>query len=292
LDFKVSFIGAKSHFASRTQTQVIARFGERAAKSKAKAVVAPIKAYYDNGTINPLYADALRRAAQSRAFEGALKEEQGLVLAQATHKGITLTALVEPTKHTVKNIAYQGGATEVQRGLLEALCQLMVGKPILECSDHAVIFLEFELRDHSLPRPVPGIVTPENADAMFALPTGLVRALLADYRNKTGFKSTENFYDQPISEQWRVLSADERMKQVQNAISQHPDGEGVTVMQLETPKRVVVGFRDALDAATKQDRLMMLEDHLKRTLEPTLQLYMEPRPDANRIRRLKEGSAS
>lgn len=286
LDFSVTFDTSKSRIGAGAEKRL--RFGARAAKPTAKLPTAPTRAQYANGTIHPLYAKAVQQAAKSRAFEGALKEEAGLVLAQSARQGITLAALIEPKKHSVQKVAYQGAATEAQRGLLEGLCRWMVGKPILECGDHAVVFLEYEFRDHSMPRPVGGIVTPENADAMFALPTALVRGLLTDYRQKTAFKSIENTYDLPISDAWRKLSQEERMKKIQSEIERHPLGDGVHVERLETPKRVVVGFREGITSADKQARLLKLEDHLKRALEPTLQLYVEPKPDANKIRRLKE----
>jgi hypothetical protein len=288
LEFCVSFDKAKSRIGVHAGTKL--RFGARAARSKAELAAVPTRTQYDIGTINPLYAEALKRMAQSHAAEAVLGEEAGLVLAQAAHNGVTLMALIEPTRHIVKKAAYQGAATEMQRGLLESLCRLMVGKPVLECGDHAVVFLEFELRDHSKPRPVPGIVTPENSDAMFALPTALARGVVADYRKKTGFRRIENTYDQPISNAWRVLSQEERARQIQRELEQSPLGDGLHLERLETPKRVVVGFREDIGSADKQERLLKLEDHLKRVLEPTLQLYVEPKPDANKIRRLKEGN--
>jgi len=288
LDFSVTFDTSKSRIGADVEKKL--RFGERAAKQKVKLPTAPSRGQYTNGTINPLYAKAVQQAAKSRVFEAALKEESGSIFAQSSQKGITLAALVEPKKHVVHKVGYQGATTDTQRGLLEGLCKQMLGKPILECGDHAVVFLEFELRDHSMPRPVGGIVTPENSDAMFALPTTLVRGLLTDYRKKTEFKSIENTYDLPISDAWRKLSQEERVKKIQSEIERHPLGEGVHVERLETPKRVVVGFREGITSADKQGRLMQLEDHLKRALEPTLQLYVEPKPDANKIRRLKESN--
>ena len=260
-----------------------------AAPAPAQATPAPVRMHSTDGALNSIYAERLSQAAQSRAHDGALDEEQGCVLAQGAHDGVKLMAVVERSRHIVKRAAYQGGVSQVQRGLLEGLCPLLVGKPILECSDHAVIFLEFELRDHSQPRPVSGILTPENADAMFALPTALARGLLADYRRKTGFESTENHYDPPISARWRALAPEERMNRIRGAVALHPAGCGAELIGLETPRRAVVRFTGATttDSATEQSRLMELEGHLKSTVERTLQLYAEAKDDQSKLRRLK-----
>ena len=239
------------------------------------------------GVAYPLYAAGLRQL-RSRAHAGELLPAAGTVLARGVQDGVTLTVLVEPSKHIVKKSAYFGATSDLQQALLEGLCCWLEGKPILECADHAGGALEFQLRDPAQPRPVPGIVTPENADPIFAAPTALIRGALADYRRQTDFRSIENKYDQPVTDVWRALTQSDRLQQIQAAIAQQPAGAGVQVMRLETPKRVVVGFTAALDGATKQRRLLQLEGHLKRTLEPTLQLYVEPKVDENKIRRLKE----
>ena len=240
---------------------------------------------------NPIYAAGLRRAAESHAHEGSLALTGLLVSVQASHAGITLSALVDPSCHFIRQSAYSGILSANAHGLFETLCQLMENRPIIECRDHAILFLEYELRDHAMPRPVPGIVMPENADPMFALPATLVRALFADYRRGTGFNESSNCYDPPVSGRWEALSPKERIELLQEAVDRHPVGRGVTILRMESPKRVVIGFEQEASAFTNQSRLMFLEDHLQRKLERTLQLCVEPMLDQNRLRRSKEAAA-
>jgi hypothetical protein len=292
IDVTVSFLGQTAQSSDIPRQRRLAQLPveeSRHLPMPVPAEVAPAVVLFDSrkGALNPVYKQALLKAAQSRAHEGELKAEDGSVMTQSAHQGVKLMAAVEPLRHIVRKAAYQGAAAPAQRGLMETLCELMTGKPILECSDHSVILLEFELRDHSMSRSVPGIMMPENADAMFALPTVLMHGILADYRRKTGFKSIENFYDQPISDSWRALSTEARMQRLREAIAQHPAGRGGELVSLETPKRVVVGFLEDIDGATRQSCLMRLEEHLKRTLERTLQLYVEPKVDQNKLRRPK-----
>ena len=288
LDFGVTFSTGVGSAGSPASSRPLQSVRAVVTRELSPATTGPRLATGGGDTVNPLYIEALQRLQRRRLHVGCLQPSAGCVLAQSVQAGLTLMALVETTSHIVKQASFEGRASEYQIGLLEGLCGLMEGKPILECSDHVVIFLEFELRDQQHPRPVDGIITPENADSLFALATMLVRGTLADYRRQTGYQSIENNYDQPVSAQWRTLVASDRIQQIQSAIAQHWAGAGVRVMRLETPKRVVVAFTTALDGAAKQSCLLQLEGHLKRVLEPTLQLYVAPKVDENSIRRLKE----
>ena len=95
---------------------------------------------------------------------------------QASEDGVTLSALVDSTSSVVRKAVYGGDPFDLAARPVETLCGILENKPMQECSDHAVIRLEFALRDHAAPRPVAGIVQSENADPAFALPQRLVRA--------------------------------------------------------------------------------------------------------------------
>lgn len=234
------------------------------------------------------YEDGLRHAARSATHGGVLADEPGRVLVKTSCDGVVLSALVDSSRHTVTRAAYQGVNSEMQTGLLEALCGVMEGKPILEVSDHGVVCLESELRDHHRPRPVAGIVMAENADPMFALPLRLVRMLLAEYRRTTGFQGIENFYSPPLSVGWKALSEEERIYRLREAIATHPSGYGIELVQLEMADRVVVRFQNGHESSVMQTQLMQLEAHFKQALEPNLQVYIQPKIDENKMRRIKE----
>ena len=143
------------------------------------------------------------------------------------------------------------------------------------------------LRDPTAPLPVAGIVLPENADPAFALPLRLIRALFAEWRRVSGAAVAENFYDQPSSPSWRVLTTEERAARIQRALEDHELGQAMAVVRLESLQRVVVRFLTPLDTAAQQQRLIGVEGYLKETVEPTLQVYLEPKLDQNRLRQGK-----
>jgi len=293
LELSLAFLAADG---SRIVTAEGTGFGQQAAAvSRRESSAAAEKrkeshpVVLNKGT-NPLYSHGLQQAAESRSHEGSLLAKDPLPRVEITVEGLTLSALVDPERNILRKAAYSGADSENLHGLLETLCRFIEGRPLIECHDHSVIFVEYHLRDHSFAPPVPGIVTPENADPMFALPTRLVRELFAEYCRKTGFNNLKNQHDQPISEAWKALSSEERVERISEEVSAHPSGKGMLVLRMESPKRVIVGFAENVKPGAKQGLLIAVEDHLQRTLDRTLQLYVDPKVDQNK-RRLREASA-
>lgn len=237
--------------------------------------------------LHPAYLGGLKKVLEHCSHEGLLSSGPESELLRVAHQEATLTALVDPSTHVIRKVAHHGAVSDVQRGLLECLCVVIEGRPIQECSDHAVIRVEEHLRDHSRPRVVSGVVLPENASPAFCLLTRLTRELLVQYRQKTGYNDTKNFHDDPASERWRALSADDRLERLRTAVGRHALGDGVEVVSIQGDKRVVVEVGGEFDSAEEQTRLLELERHLKETIEPTLQLYMEPMMDKNKLRQIK-----
>lgn len=215
---------------------------------------------------------------------GTLHEEEGLLLAKGSCGGLRLAALVEPSSHVVRKAAHSGEESDVDRGLLEMLCAILEGRPILDGSDHGVIYLENRLRDRSQPPPVPGIVAPENADPAFATPLRLVRSLLADYREKTDYRETQNGFRPPISPAWRGMTPQARLDHVRREISASSSEDGVTALGFDGMSQLIVEFTHEMTSDEKQERLMKLECLLQEKVESTLQLHLQPKGDENSIR--------
>jgi hypothetical protein len=231
---------------------------------------------------HPCHAVRLQVLLADVRHEGSLGALAGADLAEATLEGMTLQALVDRKRRLVTRAAFSGAASATQRALLEGLARALENKPIQEGADHAVLALEHSLRDPAVPPPVPGVVTPENAGPAFALMQKLARALLADYRARTGYSDTQNFFDRPVGAQWAAHSEAQRLNAVRAALEPHA-GQ-VSVVGLDGPKRVVVRFVDSLDSQARQGLLVRLEDHLRKTVEPTLQLTAQTKADVNILR--------
>ncbi|MBI3317677.1 MAG: hypothetical protein HYZ90_00820 [Candidatus Omnitrophica bacterium] len=237
--------------------------------------------------IHPAYQEGLQRFLNLCVHEGTLEEEKELILVQAEEQGVLLTVLVDPSTQLVRKAAYRNAATATQKGLLEGLCRLLVGRPLQEGSDHAVLRLQEQLRDKWQSPPVSGVIAVMNADPAFGLPLRLVRSLMKECRRKTELNDTKNFYDEPVSPSWGRLSQGERASRLAQRIHQHPSGGSMRLVHLEGTHRVVVEFNEPLDNGTKRRRILEMEEHLKANLEPTLQVYLQPKMDQNKPRQPK-----
>jgi hypothetical protein len=167
----------------------------------------------------------------------------------------------------------------------------MEHKPLIECADHAVIRLEYRLRDRARERPVAGVVTPESVEPAFAPLGAAVRELLAEYRRRTGYDETDNRFDPEPSADWKALTAEQRLARIQAALDDLMAGRGlrtgdVVCTRVDRGTRATVEFRAELPARGKAALMMDLERGLKDTVEPVLHLYQEEMHDKNKIRRL------
>lgn len=232
----------------------------------------------------PAYRQGLAAMLESVTHEQPLAKIDGRTLVRGTYEGITLEALVDPARHIVQQAAFGGARNPEARAVSEALCRAMEQRPIQECAEHAVIGVERGVRDAKLPAPVPGLVTPDNADPVFVLAQRLVRELLRVYCAETGYRETANFYDRPVTKEWIKRSEAERLELVRAALVSEPGGEQLEVVGMDGLKRAVVQFRGELTSDAKQELLARLDAHVRRNVEPALQLVAQIKADKNVLR--------
>jgi NifU-like protein involved in Fe-S cluster formation len=219
------------------------------------------------GTL-PVYREKIREALQSSTHGGELSASNGQLLLHSSTQGVTLMVLIDPSTHTVKKTSFNGAGSEIQRGLLEVFCRICEGKPIQECSDHAGILLEFELRDHRQTRPVSGIVMPENTNPDFNIPIQLIREIFSSYKIKTQYHPGWNFFHPSPSTQWKNLSEDERTQSLRRALETgcrelNLPESAVELVSLDHTVRVTLRFSNGFSGVQKQETLMHLERGLK-----------------------------
>ncbi|MCE9544441.1 MAG: hypothetical protein K8T25_02810 [Planctomycetia bacterium] len=235
-------------------------------------------------SIHPCYRDAL-----SKVLTDVQHERQPEAAAGQEHVTVQLgdwelSASVDTKNTVVKQAGFAGTGTAIERGLLEMLCHTIEGRPIQEAADHATIAIEHALRDKKAPPPVVGVVTPENADPAFQLPQQIVRKLLSEYRTRTGYSATRNFFDRPASPTWIKLSPEERCEAIAAVLPKGGDEADVKLVRMDGLKRVVVGFTSELTSHQKQVVLAQLEAALRERVEPSLQVMAQIRADANILR--------
>lgn len=78
------------------------------------------------------------------------------------------------------------------------------------------------------------------------------------------------------------------MSALEAALLRHPLSDKAMVVRVEGQRRVIVAFsEDGLSNAERQQALLELERHFKAEVEPALHLYLEPKPDKNKLRQQK-----
>ena len=237
--------------------------------------------------IHPAFQEGVRRLLSQVTHEGALPSEEGCRLVSSEEQGTKLSLLVETASHRVRRAGFENPPNETQRGLLEGLCRMVEQRPILEGSDHGVLRLIEAVQSRSRPSPVAGILTVTNADPAFSLPLRLIRSLFAAYRQKGAFEETRNFYDDPVSPAWGRLTADQRAEQIRREVAALGSPGGLKLVRLDGSQRVIMEFEQPLSIIEQRKIILDLEGQLKGKLEPTLQIYLQPKLDENKPRQTK-----
>jgi len=247
----------------------------------------------DTLAIHPAYRAHVAEALMSPKHEAHLAAEGDLRLVEASCDGVNFALLVDPG-HNVRRAAYGGTVTDVQRGLLEVLCGLLVDRPIQDCAEHATIYLEHRLRDTAHPHAVPGVLHPDTIDPAFRLCTRLVRDAAGAYCADTGYAFGENMYDPPPSTAWKALSRVEKRGRVEAALADILSNLGlssadVALISVGDDNRVSLDCLGDAPRPVNGHLLMRIEAGLKVKVEETLCVYTIERKDLNKIRRLSTG---
>lgn len=240
---------------------------------------------------HPLYRENLKTYLDDIRYEKTLNEEEGLILIRSSFEGVSLFTLIDPVVHVIRDVSFAGSRSVEQKALLEAFCRVIDRMSIQEASDHGVLHLEYLLRDKTAPRPTQGILNVFNLDPMFQFPNQLIRALLADYRGKTGMKDTKNFWYPVASRGWRDMTDDQKIVHLQSFFDQHsesyfPAGSKVKITKIEQDVKVNVDFDGTLSNWEKGKGMMNIEPLVREKIEKRIQLYLEPVKDRNKARRL------
>ncbi len=210
--------------------------------------------------------------------------------------GIALSALVDPETHRILHLAHDARSKGQprDRALLNALCSVSRGYTIQDVSEHAVIRLESALRGQR-PRPVPGVLQPENAAPALRTLLTLVRDLLKDYARKTGYEIQPNFEEGPVhqtSSEWGTSTVDERMRRITDTLItvRLDDSDVLEPFQVKSiaGPRVTIGLSHTMPADLQRRFLTQAELLLRAKVDPKIELFLDDKRDANAKRHERE----
>jgi hypothetical protein len=152
--------------------------------------------------------DSIESTVRATAKGGAAGEERfaaeddGRALALVLRKGKIVSA------------THEGVADAAEARVFEAFCQVLEGLPLQEAADHAGHHVMTRLRDPDQAPPVPGIVTPRNADPLFLRPMRLIRRIRAAHAACQPSANIENFWNPAISKDWLRLDEADQLARV------------------------------------------------------------------------------
>ncbi|MBI4063328.1 MAG: hypothetical protein HY401_03385 [Elusimicrobia bacterium] len=240
------------------------------------------------GDVPSLYRLVFNYETAVGDFECSLTEMPPFVLAESSSDGAVLKALIDPSSHLVAETGFRGRLAPVSRRLVNELCHIMKGKPVNECGDHAVIFLEHALRDKSQRRLNSGITTPRNSWFVFKELTHLVREMADDYRRKTKYDDRQNFYLPASSPQWQRASDSNKLELVREAAALFCKAKeilasSIVVKEIVRSSRVMIEV-DLNVWKDSEPFLLELEVYLRKQVELALSIFCEETPDLNKMR--------
>jgi NifU-like protein involved in Fe-S cluster formation len=242
-------------------------------------------------SVRPVYQSKLRARLAHLRFKRALAAADNLIPLRAVEDRFSLAWAVQPENHIIRDAAFETERSGPMLAVLDALCELLVGLPVLEARDHAIVRLEASLRDPQHRHPIAGIILPQNAEPIFRLPSTLVNRLFEDYLTSTKFAPGTNSYDPGPSAAWTALSPAAREQRVTAAIAAHRDALGLTngevqVVECKHAYAVTIRFGDQLPLAAKRKLALTLERLVRQHCDPRLEVFCEERKDLSKLRRL------
>jgi NifU-like protein involved in Fe-S cluster formation len=245
-------------------------------------------------SVRPIYQQKLMERAARLRFRRELHAGNGSQIAlKATEDHSTLAWLVQTDQQVITDAVFECKTRGPLPAALDCLCGLLVGMPVLEAREHAIVRLEFALRDLRQRHPVNGILLPQNADPIFRLPARLVNRLYDDYVTSTGFRPGLNFFDPGPRPGWQGMSPADREARVSQTLADNRDVIGINdgdvgVVECAHAYAVTIRFADAVPISAKRGLALGVERLVRQHCDPRLEVFCEERKDLSKLRRLTE----
>jgi hypothetical protein len=115
--------------------------------------------------VHPAFRAGIEVAGRALAHEGSLAAENGAEIFEAAENGTRLQLAV--CRGKIVQAAHQGAQDPAQRAVFDTFCGVVEGLPMQEAADHSGHHAVVRLRDPDAHAPVPGILTPWNANGLF-----------------------------------------------------------------------------------------------------------------------------
>jgi NifU-like protein involved in Fe-S cluster formation len=276
-----------------TLKEKLGTFGEVRSEQEGSATVFSISALQETASfrsVRPIYQQRLRARLGNMRFKRALQTDGNQIPLRATKEGFALALSIRTDTHIIADAVFEATSRRPMQAALDVLCEILVGLPIQEARDHAIIRLEFALRDPEQTHPISGIILPRNADPIFRVPSLLLNRLFDDYITSTQYQPKMNFFDPGPKAAWAALPHEEREKCVTTAINSHGPAIGIAadevhVVECKRPYAVTIQFNGNLSIPAKRSAALKLERLVRKECDPRLEVFCEEKKDLSKLRR-------
>jgi hypothetical protein len=274
----------------------LATLGEVVATEEENAVVFAVSNLQQTSvfrSVRLIYQSELRSRFAKLHFKRPLKSHESQIPLRATQDDFLLAWAVQVDRHIITDAVHDGPARGPMPAVLDCLCEILVGLPIQEARDHAIIRLESSLRAAKQSHPISGIVLPQNADPIFRLPLLLVSRLFNDYIHATNYRAGLNCFDPGPRPAWAALSPAQREQRVAAALAAQISAlgiqaEDVHIVECKFPYAMTVRFGDRLSIPAKRKLALAIERVVREQCDPRLEVFCEEKKDMSKLRRAIE----
>jgi hypothetical protein len=180
-------------------------------------------------------------------------------------------------------------ATPSFAAAMDYLCEIIIGLPLIEVREHAIVRLEYRIRNKIKTPTGSGIILPQNADPIFLKIRNLLDGLL---READGFDIREtNFLNPGPSVNWKNMSPEQRQVSCQVTADNASVGllgysKAIHVVDASKPYAVTVSFKGDASVASKRKAALDLEKLLRKNCDPRLEVFCLEMKDSSQLRRL------
>lgn len=180
-------------------------------------------------------------------------------------------------------------STDIEK-LINIFFDLIINKNIQEAADHAVIYLEEKIRVFNNTKVRPGIILPRQAGEYFNILNNIIRGIFNDYKIKNNLKFDVNKNYFIMSEKWKLFSEKEKFQKINiildkiKSTNTNLKNESISINKIENNFKIYLDVDINFSKLQREKNILLdIETKLK-TLDDTLELFIEEILDQNKLR--------
>lgn len=239
------------------------------------------------------YQDTMQAMALACAHEHSAPSPSPETLLLSGNQEMGLIWLsVDRQRQTVIGCGHQHAPTQNAKGLLETFCRLAQGRPLREVLDHGTECTELQLRKSRQARPCAGVVLPNNAHPLISQMHKLVKSMRSQCTVfEDSWSTSYNEYDEGVSPEWAAHSSSTRVRLIEAVFSEFKalhanDIQALNLVRIDGEVRLHVSLTSSAASDHVSALVARLEETIRDRLDPRLELFLEPKRDQNKLRRL------